>query len=81
MESACGGHSGESGNPALTTPRSGAGTPEELDTELGRDLAGYVEGHQALGSRLAAAEAEIDGAAKAAQEEARKKAVERRYIE
>ena len=35
MESASGRHSGESGNPALTTPLSCAGTPEELDTEAG----------------------------------------------
>lgn len=65
-------------NPALTTPLSYAGTPEELDAELGKQLASYVECHQALGSTLASAKAEMDAAAKAAQEEARKKTEERR---
>jgi PRTRC genetic system protein E len=70
--------SGESENPALPTALSYTGTPEELDAELGRELAGYVECHQALGSTLAPAKAEMDAAAKAAQEEARKKAEERK---
>jgi PRTRC genetic system protein E len=39
--------SGDGENPALTTPVSCAGTPEELDAELGRELAGYVEWQQA----------------------------------
>lgn len=65
-------------NPALTTPLSYTGTPEELDAELGKQLAGYVECHTALGSTLASAKAEMDAAAKAAQEEARKKTEERR---
>jgi len=43
MESAFGRHSGENELPALTTPLSYKGTPEELDAELGRELAGYVE--------------------------------------
>jgi len=70
--------SGDGENPALTTPLSYTGTPEELDAELGRELAGYVECHRALGSTLAAAKAEMDAAAKAAQEEAKKKAEERK---
>ncbi len=70
--------SGDAENPALTTPLSYTGTPEELDAELGKQLASYVECHRALGSTLAAAKAEMDAAAKAAQEEARKKAEERR---
>jgi PRTRC genetic system protein E len=70
--------SGDSENPALATPLSYTGTPEELDAELGRELAGYVECHRALGSTLAAAKAEMEAAAKAAQEEARKKAEERK---
>ncbi|MGA2609315.1 MAG: PRTRC system protein E [Terriglobia bacterium] len=78
MESASGRHSGENENPALTTPLSCTGSPERLDAELGRELAGYVECHRALGSGLAAAKAEMDAAAKAAQEEARKKAEERK---
>jgi hypothetical protein len=53
------------------------GTPEELDTELGKHLASYVECHTQLGSTLAQAKAEMEAAAKAAQEEARKKTAER----
>ena len=64
-------------NPALTTPLSYTGTPEELDAELGKHLASYVESHTQLGSTLAQAKAEMEAAAKAAQEEARKKAAER----
>ncbi len=65
-------------NPALTTPLSYTGTPEELDAELGKQLASYVECHLALASTLASAKAEMDAAANAAQEEARKKTEERR---
>ena len=64
-------------NPALTTPLSYTGTPEELDAELGKHLASYVESHTQLGSTLAQAKAEMEAAAKTAQEEARKKAAER----
>ncbi|HLY62533.1 MAG TPA: PRTRC system protein E [Terriglobia bacterium] len=67
----------EDENPALTTPLSYTGTPEELDTELGKHLASYVECHTQLGSTLAQAKAEMEAAAKAAQEEARKKSAER----
>ncbi len=67
----------ESENAALTTPLSYTGTPEELDRELGKHVAGYVEAHQQLGSTLAQAKAEMDAAAKAAQEEAKRKAAER----
>jgi len=70
--------SGENENPALTTPLSYTGTPEELDAELAKQLASYVECHRELGSTLAQAKAEMDAAAKAAQEEARRKAEERR---
>ena len=70
--------SGDGENPALTTPLSYTGTPEELEAELSRELAGYVECHRALSSTLASAKAEMDAAAKAAQEEARKKAEERK---
>jgi PRTRC genetic system protein E len=62
---------------ALTTPLSYTGTPEELDAELGKHLASYVECHTQLGSSLAQAKAEMEAAAKAAQEEARKKGAER----
>jgi PRTRC genetic system protein E len=64
-------------NPALTTPLGYTGTPEELDSELGKHLASYVECHTQLGSTLAQAKAEMDAAAKGAQEEARKRAAER----
>ena len=67
----------EDENPALTTPLSYTGTPEELGTELGNHLASYVQCHAQLGSTLAQAKAEMQAAAKAAQEEARKKAAER----
>ena len=56
----------EDENPALTTPLSYTGTPEELDAELGKHLASYVECHTQLGSRLAQAKAEMEDAAKAA---------------
>jgi PRTRC genetic system protein E len=64
-------------NPALSTPLSYTGTPEELDAELGKHLASYVECQTQLGSTLAQAKAEMDAAAKAAQDEARKKAADR----
>lgn len=67
----------EDENPALTTPLSYTGTPDELDAELGKHLAGYVESHIQLGSTLAQVKVEMEAAAKAAQEEARKKAAER----
>ncbi len=53
---------------ALTTPLSFSGSPEELDCELGRHLAGYVESHLTLGSTLAEAKAEMEAAAKAARQ-------------
>jgi PRTRC genetic system protein E len=64
-------------SPALTTALSYTGTPEELDAELGKHLASYVECHTQLGSTLAQAKAEMDAAAKAAQDEARKKVADR----
>jgi PRTRC genetic system protein E len=69
--------SGENENPALTTPLSYIGTPEELDAELGKHLASYVGCYAQLGSTLAQAKTEMEAAAKAAQEEARKKAGEK----
>ncbi len=53
---------------ALTTPLSFTGSAEELDSELGRSLASYVDGHLALGCTLAEAKAEMDAAAKAARQ-------------
>jgi PRTRC genetic system protein E len=52
---------------ALTTPVSVTGSAEELDSELGRHLASYVDSHLALGSTLAEAKAEMDAAAKVAR--------------
>jgi PRTRC genetic system protein E len=56
---------------ALTTPLSYTGSPEELDAELGKHLASYVDTHVALGSTLAEAKAEMDAAAKAARQKAK----------
>jgi PRTRC genetic system protein E len=65
-------------NPALSTPLTYTGSPEELDAELGKHLAGYVEVHQQTGSSLAEAKATMEAAAKAAQEEAKRKAEDRK---
>jgi len=65
-------------NPALSTPLTYAGSPEELDGELGRHLAGYVQTHRRTASTLAEAKATMGAAAKAAQEEAKRKAEKRR---
>jgi PRTRC genetic system protein E len=56
---------------ALTTPLSFTGSAEELDSELGRHLASYVDAHIALGSTLAEAKAEMDAAAKVARQKAK----------
>src|SRR6266436_7287946 len=53
---------------ALTTPLSFTGSAEELDSELGRHLASYVDSHLALGSTLAEAKAEMDAAARVARQ-------------
>ena len=65
-------------NPALSTALSYTGPPEELDAELGKHLAGYVQTHQQTASTLAEAKATMEAAAKAAQEEAKRKAEERK---
>jgi len=65
-------------NPALSTPLTYTGPPEELDAELGKHLAGYVQTHQQTASTLAEAKATMEAAAKAAQEEAKRKAEERK---
>jgi PRTRC genetic system protein E len=65
-------------NPALTTPLTYTGSPEELDADLGKHLAGYVQTHQQTASTLAEAKATLEAAAKAAQEEAKRKAEERK---
>jgi PRTRC genetic system protein E len=68
----------DSENIALTTPLSFVGTPEELDRDFARELDGYVDAHQRLGSTLAEAKATMEAVAKAAQEEVKRKAEERR---
>jgi PRTRC genetic system protein E len=60
-------------NPALSTPLTFTGPPEELDAELGEHLAGYVQTHQQTVNTLAEAKATLEAAAKAAQEEAKRK--------
>ena len=65
-------------NPALTTPLTYTGSPEELDADLGKHLAGYVQTHQETASTLVEAKATMEAAAKAAQEEAKRKAEERK---
>ena len=65
-------------NVALTTPLTYTGLPEELDAELGKHLAGYVQTHQQTASTLAEAKATMEAAAKAVQEEAKRKAEERK---
>ena len=67
-------------NPALSTPLTYTGPPEELDAELGKHLAGYVQTHQQTVSTLAEAKATMEAAAKAAQEEAKRKAEERKKV-
>jgi PRTRC genetic system protein E len=59
---------------AITTPLAITGTAEELDRELPVQLVDFVGAHLQLQSTLATAKAEMDAAAKAAREEARKKA-------
>ncbi len=65
-------------NPALSTPLTYTGSPEELDANLGKHLAGYVQTHQQTACTLAEAKATMEAAAKAAQEEAKRKADERK---
>jgi PRTRC genetic system protein E len=65
-------------NPALSTPLTFTGSSEELDAELGKHLAGYVQIHQQTASTLAEAKATMEAEAKAAQEETKRKAEERK---
>ena len=67
---------GEIENAALATPFSITGTPAELDAELSVHLLGYVESHRQLRTSLAEVKSQMDAAAKAAQEEARRKTAE-----
>ena len=64
----------EDENPALATPLSFSGTPEELDRELGTSLASYVEENLRLQTTLVEAKSEMEAAAKAARDQARARA-------
>ena len=58
---------------ALTVPLAITGTAEELDRDLPQQLVEFTGAHIQLQSTLASAKAQMDEAAKAAREEARKK--------
>ena len=58
---------------ALTTPLAITGSAEELDRDLPQQLVEFTGAHLQLQTTLASAKAEIEAAAKAAREEARKK--------
>jgi PRTRC genetic system protein E len=57
---------------ALTTPLRVTGTPKELDEQLPRQLMEFVETHLGLSSTLKSAKEQMEAAAKAAREAARK---------
>jgi PRTRC genetic system protein E len=59
-------------NRALTTPLSVTGAPKELDEHLSRQLAEFVETHLGFSSTLKNAKEQMEAAAKAARETARK---------
>src|SRR5271157_3462856 len=58
---------------ALTTPLAITGTAEELDRDLPQRLVEFTGAHLQLQTTLTSAKAEMEAAAKAAREEARKK--------
>ena len=58
-------------SPALTTPLTYTGPPEELGAELGKHLAGHAQTDTQTASTLAEAKATMDAAAKVPQEEAK----------
>ena len=57
---------------ALTTPLAITGTPKELDELLPRQLVEFVETHLGLSSTLKSAKEQMEAAARAAREAARK---------
>lgn len=57
---------------ALTTPLSVTGTPKELDEQLPRQLLEFVETHLGLSSTLNSAKEQMEAAARAAREAAKK---------
>jgi PRTRC genetic system protein E len=60
---------------ALTTPLSVTGAPKELDEQLPSQLVEFVETHLGLSSTLKSAKEQMEAAAKAAREAARKSTV------
>lgn len=58
---------------AMTTPLAITGTAEDLDRDLPHQLTEFVGAHLQLQRTLASAKEDMDAAAKAAREEARKK--------
>jgi len=62
---------------ALTTPLAITGTAEELDRDLPQQLVEFTGAHLRRQSTLASAKAEMEAAAKAAHEQARKKTLNR----
>jgi PRTRC genetic system protein E len=63
----------ETDDKAVTTPLAITGTAEELDSNLPQQLVEFVGAHLQLQSTLATAKNEMESAAKAAREDARKK--------
>jgi PRTRC genetic system protein E len=57
---------------ALTTPLSVTGAPKELDEQLPRQLVEFVQAHLGLSSTLRSAKEQMEAAAKAAREAAKK---------
>ncbi len=57
---------------ALTTPLSLTGTPKELDEQLPGQLLEFVEAHLGLSSTLKSAKEQMEAAAKAAREAAKR---------
>jgi PRTRC genetic system protein E len=64
---------------ALATPLSVTGSPKELDEQLPRQLAEFVEAHLGLSSTLKIAKEQMDAAAKAAREAAKKSTTSKSY--
>jgi PRTRC genetic system protein E len=62
----------DDGGAALSTPLRVTGTPKELDEQLPRHLVEFVETHLGLSSTLKSAKEQMEVAAKAAREAARK---------
>ena len=60
------------GDAALTTPLSVTGAPKELDEQLSRQLVEFAETHLGLSSTLKSAKEQMEAAAKAAREAAKK---------